>query len=218
MTQKPIILAPHVDDEVIGCYQPLTNNEIDEVWYLNEVTPERKEEALSSAKVFKFTPVFDKEIKADNFTEGDKVYVTSSFDLHDDHRKANREAKLAQHKVNFDLWFYSIDMNRKPKPANPRKKHVVNLFPTQAALFQNEKYVLFEDIHHSDTIEMYTFKWGAVESFEVTVTLTDQEFTLNGVTQALTDKPSDIALKLSEIYPNTEVEINLGQRTWKYKI
>jgi len=205
-----IVLTPHVDDEVIGCFGII--DKIDQVWYLNEITEERRDEALACADVFKFTPCFDKEISAHNFSKDDTVYVTSSFDLHKDHRSANREAKIAQDQVQFDLRFYSTNMNRKPKPANPRKKKALELFPSQSALFQDEKYHLFEDIHKSDTIETSTF-W--CDDYKVQVTISD---TPSDVTRIDADTPDKIALELSKVYPDTEVTISLDEKTWTYNI
>ena len=52
------ILAPHVDDELIGCFTRLQNRSIDHVIYFFELTPERKKEAKAAAEHFGFIPIF----------------------------------------------------------------------------------------------------------------------------------------------------------------
>jgi len=145
-----IILAPHIDDEVIGCYSILNN--VDEVYYFFDIDDIRKQEAINTAKLFNFTPYFSSTIYVNN---NDTVYVPSSSDLHKDHLYVNRLAKKLQQVFNFELKYYSIDMNKTPtylgELSRLKKKHLYSLFPSQSNLFDSdEKYFLFEDISDID--------------------------------------------------------------------
>ena len=151
-----IVLAPHIDDELIGVYSILSN--IDEVYYFYDITDERKQEAINTSKKFNFICRFNEKI---SLTALDTVYVTSSFDLHKDHKELNRTAKKLQKEIGFKLKFYSIDMNRKPKVLSnfsDKKDDMYELFPSQKGLFDSdEKYFLFEDIFDKDFIQSEVF-------------------------------------------------------------
>lgn len=147
-----IILAPHIDDELIGCYSIL--HDIDEVYYFFDITEERKIEALNTGKKFNFKCNFNEPV---DINYNDIVYVTTSMDLHRDHKYVNRLAKSIQLDLDFVLKFYSIDMNRKPKFLSDlhqqKKKDMYELYPSQKGLFDsNEKYFLFEDIFDNDFV------------------------------------------------------------------
>jgi len=155
-----IIIAPHIDDELIGCYSIL--NDIDEVYYFFDITEERKLEAINVGKKFNFDCYFNKSMEDIIFTAEDIVYVTTSMDLHKDHKSINRLAKIAKNKYHFTLKYYSIDMNRKPKFLSKlhkqKKMNMYELYPSQKGLFDSdEKYFLFEDIFNEDYIESIVY-------------------------------------------------------------
>jgi len=152
-----IILAPHIDDELIGCYSIL--HDIDEVYYFFDITEERKIEALNTGRKFNFKCYFGVPFNA---SKVDTVYVTTSMDLHKDHKILNRIAKNKEKLLNFKLKFYSIDMNRKPNFLEDlhqqKKDDMYKLFPSQKGLFDSdEKYFLFEDIFDNDFISSSVF-------------------------------------------------------------
>ena len=57
--ERVLIVAPHIDDELIGCYSVLQdkNIEIDIIWCF-DLTAERRMEAIRMAKEFSVTPHF----------------------------------------------------------------------------------------------------------------------------------------------------------------
>jgi len=153
-----IVLAPHIDDELIGVYSILNN--IDEVYYFFDITNERKLEALATGKKFQFKCKFNEILK---LKKEDKIYVCTSMDLHKDHKYVNKLAKQLQQKIGFKLMYYSIDMNRKPNFLSTlhqnKKEDLYALYPSQKKLFDSdEKYFLFEDIFENDYIESVIYK------------------------------------------------------------
>jgi len=152
---KYIILAPHVDDEVIGCYRLLMEGNVTHVFYFYELSYERKREALRCAEEFGFTTVFmDSNISAVTLVELSKeriILAPSVHDLHPDHKRLNRYARNI---IGADVLFYSVDMNSKFDVLNEIgvDKEVIlkRLFKSQEALFANEKYFLFESTPVSD--------------------------------------------------------------------
>jgi hypothetical protein len=174
-----IILAPHIDDEVIGCYSKLS--EVTDVYYFYECTKERKKEAKRVAKLFGYRVHFNAKIDKINFNKVKRVYAPGSYDLHKDHKTVNKKIKQIHLEHSFELFFYSIDMNRKPvylKKDSSKKKKLLDIFKSQNTLFNDEKYFLFEDIYQKDFLEEWVYN-------------------LDDVTLI-----SNISIKLQDIYDN----------------
>jgi len=165
---KIIVLAPHIDDEVIGCFSVL--DEVTDVYYFNECTDERINEAhlARTSGGWNYNMHFDtSEV---DFTGVVKVYTPSCFDLHKDHRSLNAYAKLKQQEYNFELVFYSIDMNRQPtflQEKSVKKKVVLDNFSSQKLIQNDDKYHLFEDLHENDTVEWFKYK---TDNFDIKIT------------------------------------------------
>lgn len=151
-----LIIAPHVDDEMIGCWSVLMNAGYDvTVLYMYELTVERKLEAEHAATLLGFKPVFMSDIVSlvgvvvEDFKE---VYVPSRRDAHQDHQQVNK--RYREHATHF----YSVDMAQgKLVVDRDAKLAALNeCYPSQAALWQNDaKYWLFEDIRAHD-YDVYT--------------------------------------------------------------
>lgn len=173
--ERVLIVAPHVDDELIGCYSVLQdkNIEIDIIWCF-DLTAERRMEAIRMAKEFSITPHFIEYfretaiisvIENNNF---DRVYVPSIRDWHPEHKLVNRLTRLhATH-------FYSVDMvNGKVLSENDRRNKLSQLntyFPSQKTLWENNGlYYLFESIHTSDITKYRKWTMGTVEVYYTSV-------------------------------------------------
>lgn len=146
-----LIIAPHVDDELIGCYSVITNpdNRVSVV-YLHELTMERLAEATQASSAFGFDAFPDSSVLTEEFIRGfDRVYVPSRRDWHIAHREANAKYRvLATH-------FYSVDMPQGIFLGNEisQAKHAAldRCYPSQSALWMaNAKYYLFEQIERED--------------------------------------------------------------------
>lgn len=138
--QRPknvIVLAPHVDDEVIGCYRFLRDNSVAVVVYFYEIDEVRREEAIRAAQVFRFTPIFlcdylveeweangtfantvlevayeafkeRKDTVSSGVMENDVIIgIPNIADMHPDHKRVNNEFR----RVRPSTFFYSVDMN-----------------------------------------------------------------------------------------------------------
>lgn len=157
MCQRYVILAPHVDDEVIGCFSLLDKNLVDEVYYFFEVDKTREAEAIQSGKRFDFTPVFmkfDGVIRPKDLADriGERIVLAPNIrDAHPHHKQVNLIAKQLPQTKNY----YSVDMNTRFRVLDEKertdKKHALHtLFQSQARVLSNEKYHLFESIQPSD--------------------------------------------------------------------
>lgn len=198
-----IILAPHIDDELIGCYSIL--DDVDEVIYFFDYKYEHKDrvhEALNLKKLYNYKITFSDvyKIKERDFSE-DVLYVPSSKDHHEHHKLINKISyELNAKEVNY----YSIDMNRKPKLVsnyNRKKELLYLMYPSQKKLFDtDDKYFLFEDIHRND-FEIYeTFNVNDF-SFEIEITdLSNKEASyIIGAIILNTRKCNDIIQVVNEV-------------------
>jgi hypothetical protein len=155
-----LIIAPHIDDELIGCWSVFNNpeNNISVVW-LCELTDTRKHEGLTlkglSVNGWIKASIDRLEFGQENVThiiEGykpEEVYVTSRKDSHIEHKIANSLfRKYATH-------FYSVDMvgaRYIGEEESKLKRYALDVtFPSQMSLWAtNAKYYLFESIAQCD--------------------------------------------------------------------
>lgn len=165
--KRVLILAPHADDELIGCWSVLTNPEnLVDIYYFYDLTKERVQE---SRTLREYLPtihnttwtygVLDDTIRSDLYSE---IYVPSRRDGHEAHKK------ISVHYRMYATHFYSVDMHDAHYLGDEeagKKKDLLNLvYPSQRALWEtNAKYYLFESIHKLDyqdlvTLEQYGYK------------------------------------------------------------
>lgn len=155
---KPyVIFAPHIDDEVIGCFRFLLDNLVDTVYFFYECTDIRKQEAINLSKEFGFNCVFDCIIESPIVPCDKIILVPNCRDHHEHHRAVNKLSRCYKN----TLKFYSVDMNvRKdvlPFEVRYKKQSTLNTFyPSQASLLSDEKYHLFESIVDDDLDIVYT--------------------------------------------------------------
>jgi len=138
-----IIVAPHCDDEIIGCFIEIKKG-IDRVIFV-EWNEERKSEAEKVAEVCKFEPIFDywfeKYVK-----EEDILFVPCMLDAHLDHKAVNERAKKLKVRK---LIAYTVDKNIPCIELNGRlreeKRWVLGLYRSQQKYDEiNELYIRYE--------------------------------------------------------------------------
>jgi len=158
---RTLIVAPHPDDELIGCYSILKDStRRTDVLVLNDLTPERIKELQACSKAYNFNILDAKSVNANlQIKAYQEVYVPSRNDWHAEHKKANREY------LEYATHYYSVDMvNGKPLPLKDRlgKQNALNtLYPSQSALWlKDEKYFLFEAVHTVDCEEYELINLG----------------------------------------------------------
>jgi hypothetical protein len=155
------IIAPHPDDEVIGCYSLLEENDVGRVVYVtHDGQPERYEEVRNLADFYGFEAVMFEDFEEFDETMGEMVYrddevvVPNINDEHQLHKQVNRWAKQ-----NLDwnqLEFYTIDKNVDREfigneMAEEKRDLLNSFYPSQSKLWEHDdKYVLFEGISSSD--------------------------------------------------------------------
>ena len=173
------ILAPHVDDEMIGCYTKLLTGHVRGVHYFFDLTEERQREAVRASQFYGFTPTFSDApevmlsmMSLDNaihrimrqYHTANTIWLVPDItDVHHHHKMVNWTARKVAHRLTaggaskVQLEFYSIDMSSPavvPLPshiASQKKLSLLQNYPSQSVLFQNEKYFLFEGYRRDNT-------------------------------------------------------------------
>jgi hypothetical protein len=152
-----VILSPHIDDDVIGCFRLLKAGLVSKVYYFYDLTEERIAEAKRAAELFNFEPIFLKnETISIKQEDPETIFLVPNIhDVHPHHKSVNRFAKQNLHM--YKLQYYSIDMNTKfdilsEELQVEKEKTLLTLYPSQHKLFANEKYFLFESLTKKDDV------------------------------------------------------------------
>lgn len=232
-----LVIAPHVDDEVIGCWSYLsdphrfTNRHV-HYTSSSEMSSTRLAEAktLSSLMGHSFSYNTGKEelpeVVANMMGAGNlTVMVPDRGDTHPDHKAANASWRgSATH-------FYSVDMDlsaRRTMTVSEQLKKISMLdacFPSQKDLWAtNAKYYIFECIRRSDITSFIEIKEAPVAStlpWVVTIESTvSREDVLRAIREAIGDTDdrlaSDIINRLARLTLEP-IEVKSAGRIWRTK-
>jgi hypothetical protein len=153
--KKPevIIVAPHPDDEIIGCYSILMNKEFSPIIVYTENVPnERREEAL---KLKDFIPnikiqLFQKTIPGHFLSPYNTYYFPDpTYEFHPAHRMSGAIGETFLREMRYNIIFYNVNMQAPyifEVPSSEYKKKLLNdVYSSQKRLWENDaKYYLFE--------------------------------------------------------------------------
>lgn len=171
--KKYIILAPHPDDELIGCWRLLEAGLVAEVWYFFDIDHTRMVELVKLSEYYKFGLNFI-NIEKPNIYRPYKdtiILIPNINDIHPQHKQVNIWAKKYFEK--YKKQYYSVDMNTTfdilPSfDSLSKQKLLLQFYPSQAKLFENEKYFLFESLRDDDSNKMIwvTFRKEGIHSYK----------------------------------------------------
>lgn len=143
--KKPIIIiAPHADDEIIGCHSYLYNHRGIVIVYFG--TDKAREEATESAKFYDFEIEYSPEYVP--WSGVTYLFPDPYFETHPEHRRLGALGETWARQM-YDVIFYSTNMNA---PYIAESEHKLNkkeeldmLYPEKADLWKyDHKYWLFE--------------------------------------------------------------------------
>ncbi len=146
-----VIISPHFDDEIIGCYEIIINPIIKPVIIYMQDDEKRKLESLKLKDELDNIKIqlFQKSIPYTFINPNNVLYFPDPvFEFHPDHRKwgAIGEDYLRQ---GMNVVFYSINMQapyiHEVKESNQKEELLNTVYPSQKDLWKmDKKYVLFE--------------------------------------------------------------------------
>jgi len=148
-----IIIAPHPDDEIIGCYSILTNKDLSPIIiYTENISNERREEALklkdsvSNIKI----QLFQKTIPGHLLNPNNIYYFPDpSYEFHPAHRMSGAIGETFLREMKYNIIFYNVNMQApyifEVKNKDEKKKLLDEVYPSQKSLWEfDAKYYLFE--------------------------------------------------------------------------
>jgi len=209
---KRYIFAPHLDDEVLGCFSILDS--IDNIIYF---TRDYREAAIVNDIRY---------IQSDNFDfskikKTDEIYIPSRFDYHPKHKEVNQFG----YTIDAIRFFYSIEMNvdwlEEEKNPTAKREYFDKLYPNED--MKNDKYFLFKSIKPYETLSeignIFQFESGSVQitlsnNSNKQVKYTDIKYIYDYIIYAYAEFTDDNILiqKIYEFarnyYTNVKIEIN----------
>ena len=147
---ETIIVAPHPDDEIIGCYEVLKRGESPIIIYGGNTPSERREEVKNIRKFFDIkVQLFQNSIPPNLIQPENIFYFPNHTDeYHLEHRAYGFQGEsLARQGMN--VTFYTTLMNvpyiHEVVDPKDKKMYLESCYPSQADLWIHEhKYFLFE--------------------------------------------------------------------------
>ena len=150
-----VIISPHPDDELIGCYTLFKRGLVRAVWY-GETDEERMKNAERFGKEWGFEILYGKQLSFYQKFIIKEVYPKNCVYLFPDtnekhplHRFLSSVAQQSSYKIGY----YSTDMNASyirelsKKDQQAKRAMLDKYYPDQKSLWENDwRYFLFEGI------------------------------------------------------------------------
>ncbi len=146
-----IIVAPHPDDEIIGCYEVLKRDKHVVVIYGGTTKSERRGETSNLKKFFENVHVqlFQNSIPTDLMHKDNVLYFPDpTTEIHPLHRSYGFQGESIA-RAGFKVVFYTTQMNvpyiHEVEDPKDKKMYLESCYPSQADLWKyDHKYFLFE--------------------------------------------------------------------------
>lgn len=155
-SRKNILLAPHVDDELIGAYSLVRMGELTHIAYFEELDGVRKAEATAFCEAFGLIPIFN-HVGGIGYLHSDDVLIAPTVnDSHPAHKRVNRIARSYQSSTGCRVIYYGVDMSTPEKVAltaeeqKDKRELFEKFYPSQAELLTDSKYFIFEEIFEDE--------------------------------------------------------------------
>lgn len=149
-----IIIAPHCDDEIIGCFEIMRRYPTT-IYFMEEMEEQRVSEANNLRSLFPIQSVnFSSKIpkKYTSFTERDRIqlfFPDPIYETHPMHRKWGHVGETYL-RNGFDVIFYNTNMKapyiREIRDWKRKRDSLNTIYPSQSDLWSggNGQYYLFE--------------------------------------------------------------------------
>ena len=146
-----IIIAPHPDDEIIGCFEVLKKEKNIVIVYHSSSEQARRDEALALKEKYSNVKVqmFQNSIPTPLIKQSNKFYFPDPiYETHPLHRELGMAWELFA-RNGFDVTFYNTIMNapyiHEVNNWQVKELRLNEIYPSQKSLWEYEKkYVLFE--------------------------------------------------------------------------
>ena len=148
--KQTVIIAPHPDDEIIGCYKVLTGSIQPIIIYSGNVEVKRRNEAMKLKEYIVLkAQLFLMSIPPNLLNENSRFYFPDPyFETHPSHREFGMMGEQMA-RQGIDVTFYTTNMTtpyiHEVKEVDKKEELLNNTYPSQKSLWEYEKkYILFE--------------------------------------------------------------------------